>query len=617
MDGISSVSGLSPQPPGSKWHYLKGNSRVETPRHLFFYDCETRESEIFLRGGESAKRLDLWFGWAAYLRARSRGVWCEPRWFRFESASAFWNILKKLHAPKTALYTFAHNAGFDLRCVDAFRFIPRLYPALKLCCLDAPPLIIDCRKDTRRLICLDTLNWWKTSLSELGKRIGLCKLETPDLSAPRALWDAYCRRDVEVIMETVKRWIDFLLREDMGSFKQTLASQALQAYRHRFMPCKILLDRDPVGLKLSRAAYHGGRVECFRLGELPSPIHYLDVNAMYPAVMARNEYPVRFCFSRGPTTLAHLEFIVKKFAVIASVRIKTDNPAYPVIRDGRLLFPVGEFDAVLTTPELIRALSRGEILSVSEMAVWHSDRIFEMFVSELWGKRRAANHHNDPVNSWLFKIMANSLYGKFGQHGYREIDLGPCDPSETLVSDYLNVDSGERGQVRHVFGRKILSVKSGEARNAFPAIAAHVTAYARLELWRLIEAAGAGEVFYCDTDSLFVSHRGFVCLREEIDNDALGKLKKVAAYERVVLYGPKDYQAGSQRILKGVRANAQEISPAVYRQEMFVGLRGALRLGVVDAPIIRMVEKTLAREYKKGEVSVTGEVSSYRIAAES
>jgi len=38
----------------------------------------------------------------------------------------------------------------------------------------------------------------------------------------------------------------------------------------------------------------------------------------------------------------------------------------------------------------------------------------------------------------------------------------------------------------------------GESRDSFPAIAGHITAYARMELWRIIRLAGEGNA-HCES----------------------------------------------------------------------------------------------------------------------
>ena len=103
----------------------------------------------------------------------------------------------------------------------------------------------------------------------------------------------------------------------------------------------------------------------------------------------------------------------------------------------------------------------------------------------------------------------NSLYGKFGQRGRRYEELE--DTYDMDVKSWTDVTHPE-GIVTHYrqFGGIIQAFKDeGESTHSFPAIAAHVSAEARMELWSIINEAGRDNVFYCDTDSVLVNEDGY------------------------------------------------------------------------------------------------------------
>ena len=79
------------------------------------------------------------------------------------------------------------------------------------------------------------------------------------------------------------------------------------------------------------------------------------------------------------------------------------------------------------------------------------------------------------------------------------------------------------------------------------------------------------------------------------------------------MHGAKDYVVDGAAKIKGVRRNAQEISPGVFEQDRWRGLAGALRDGDVLHPKITRVRKRLSRKYLKGEVSPGGQVQPYRL----
>jgi len=151
----------------------------------------------------------------------------------------------------------------------------------------------------------------------------------------------------------------------------------------------------------------------------------------------------------------------------------------------------------------------------------------------------------------------------------------------------------------------------GECFDSFPAIAAHVTGYARMYLWSLMQQAGWGNYFYCDTDSLIVNEVGLCRLQKKIEKSLLGGLKIDKRGSTVLLQGLKDYSIGAKVVLKGVRHNAKSIGNGVYEQEKWPSFRGLLRSGQAETYIVETVTKHLTRNYTKGTVTLSGVVRPY------
>ncbi|GAI73241.1 unnamed protein product [marine sediment metagenome] len=151
----------------------------------------------------------------------------------------------------------------------------------------------------------------------------------------------------------------------------------------------------------------------------------------------------------------------------------------------------------------------------------------------------------------------------------------------------------------------------GECFDSFPAIAAHVTGYARIYLWSLMQQAGWGNYFYCDTDSLIVNEVGLCRLQNKIEQSLLGGLKIDRTGSTVLLRGLKDYSFGAKTVIKGVRKTAVCVEDGVYRQEKWPSFRGLLRSGLPEEYIVETVTKHLTRKYYKGDVTPSGVVRPY------
>ena len=593
-------------------HWLQPNHQSEYPHDCVWFDTETDEERV----SPLAVRHVLDFGMAAYRRRLKGDRWSAPKWFRFTTPNDFWAWVFGLRKGKCRLTLFCHNAAFDLPVLNAFELLPAAGWKLKTAVIDSPPVILSWRREGQTLRCLDTLNFWRQKLALIGDTVGLPKLPMPARGASRSTWNTYCRRDVEIIMEACLRWFAFLQAHDLGGFAPTLASQAMRSFRHRFLSARILIDSQPEALALARAAYLGGRVECFRLGKLTGPLTLYDINSHYAHCMSTHRYPTRLLATCRAPDPAEVSRWLTRYCVVARCQLTTQEPVYPVEHGDKMLFPVGEFETVLTTPELVHALDRGRVVEISEIALYESAPIFWDYVHELYELRQAARRDGNAVLEWQCKRLLNSLYGKFGQRGrvYETVGQHP----DLGIGVWTEIDA-ETGEIRNLrqFGGLIQEQKAeGESRDSHPAIAAHVTAHGRMALWEWMKRAGKGHVYYVDTDSLLVDASGASRLASAVGEHALGKLKVEGVFTTGHLYGLKDYRFGTITKTKGVRPNAHWIDTNTVEQDHWSTLVGLLRKGSLSAPIVEKRIKHLRRIYTKGCVQSDGSIHPLRLPVE-
>jgi DNA polymerase type B, organellar and viral len=592
-------------------HVLAHNKGNEYPRDVIVVDTETREEE--LPDGKRAHRLV--FGWAFYTRRVRGHAWEAGSWHRFETRAEFWSWALRKVRSRGRLTIYCHNAEFDAQVLDCFGELARRSWRCMQACLEGPPTMISWRRGTRTVRWLDTLNIWRVPLKVIGEKIGLPKLVMPKGWGDRERADTYCRRDVEIVWRALTSWWNFLRAHDLGTAAPTLASQGMNAFRHRFMRHEIFIDANEAALALSRDAYVGGRCECFRLGVIEEECATVDINSQYPAVMARLHAPRRLLTVRTTATLDDLARYAASYAVVADVELRTDEPAYPHIIDGRLCFPVGRFRQALATPELVYALKRGAIERVHRVAIYERAPLFREFMRWGWRLRAAAQASGDALLDWQAKYLQNGFYGKWGQRGrqWRVIAESP----RWLVADQSSFDT-ESGRWRYVrqIGHAVQELQDdGESSNSFPAIAAHVTSAGRMMLWRLILAAGRSHVWYTDTDSLKGDTTMLRRLSPKIDATRLGALKLERRSPWIWLRGPKDYTEPDVERIKGVRKDALSGDGTAYLQLQWAGWAGSIRRGSLDTPTTEERVKVLSRTYTKGHVGESGIVTPHRLPA--
>ncbi|KKL66330.1 hypothetical protein LCGC14_2146050, partial [marine sediment metagenome] len=166
-------------------------------------------------------------------------------------------------------------------------------------------------------------------------------------------------------------------------------------------------------------------------------------------------------------------------------------------------------------------------------------------------------------------------------------------------------------RLRYLLGELFELKGHSEAYNSFPAIASHVTAYARLYLWELMQACGHGNYVYCDTDSLMVTDVGLDNLTPYLSPTELGKLKLEKTVDHLIIRGLKDYSADEKIVIKGVRKSATQISDGVYRQEQWPSFKGIFKSTDANRYVVKHVTKHLTREYTKGDVGDNGVITPF------
>jgi len=593
-----------------KPHILKSEKTMAMPRHLIFFDTETWQNEK--ENGQVQQSFRL--GWACYYR-RAYGRHKEVmEWLYFVHSDQFWQFISEHTQPKNRLWVIARNVAFDFTVVKGWTHLRRLGYKLKFFHNKGTCNIISVRNKSKSIVFLDSMNWFVESLAKTGERIGIPKLTIDFKTCTESELKTYCHRDVEIEVENFKLFIKFLEVNKVARLCYTRGSTAMAAFLLNHYTTKIYIHNNEQAINLERESYKGGRVECFFLGVLNNETYYMvDVNSLYPFVMRNNRYPVKYVRIRHNVTVGSLDRITRSKACTAKVLIETDEPVYAVRRE-RCVFPVGRFWTVLTTPELKYAMAKGHIKAVGDCVVYEQESIFESYVDKFYAMRQEFKSAGVAEYEELCKKMLNSLYGKFGQKGEEWSKIGDCINEPDREELVFNMNGRRVSKLRYLLGEVFLMSGVGECFDSFPAIAAHVTGYARMYLWSLMQKAGWGNYYYCDTDSLIVNRIGLANLADTMSPRKLGHLKIDDSVSSVTIRGLKDYSTVTKTVTKGIRKNAVRLSDGVYRQEKWPSFRGLLRSGRPEEYIVETVTKHLTRNYYKGDVTLSGVVLPYVFA---
>ncbi len=585
-------------------HMLRREKTLTIPRHIVFIDTETKPQTE----PDGSKTHKLILGWACHLRLGGYDRRDKKDWFKFADAAEFWKWLTPLCTSKLKLWVIAHNIGFDFTVLQGLLHLRQAGFKCKFFCTTSSTTLIRVKKRGSSIFFIDFRNWFNEPLAILGERIDLKKLEIDfDATDPESL-STYCHRDVEILIEMFVELTGFLRTKRIARLSPTIGSLAFAAYLFRDYRIPIYIHNNSEAIDLERAAYKGGRTECFYIGELSDgPYYCLDVNSLYPYVMQINHFPTKYVQIVHNLAISDLRALLKTKSIVAQVTLDTNKPIY-AYRGERTLFPTGTFSTTLTTPELQYAANHGHIKAVNRTVIYDNAPIFTSFVERFYDHRKHFTNDGNPLYAHFCKVIMNSLYGKFGQKAEQWEKIGDCPGEPDRIETFINMKLNKRMAIRYLLGEVFEQTGWTETINSFPAIAAHITAYARMFLWNLMYQCGQGNYFYCDTDSLFVNTEGFKNLAHLVKPKEIGKLKVESVANKLTIYSLKDYEFGNKTVIKGIRKNAVKKSDVTYEQEKWPTIKGILRTNKPDHYPILKTTKHLYRDYRKGVVDSSGVV---------
>ena len=609
--------------------YLRPNHRTSTPGAFVAVDTETLPTPHGGRRDWTVHRLRL--GVAICWRLES-GTQRSREVFHFTSAQAFWAWLASKLNPRRPLWLWAHNLYFDLTALRFWQvmesgeltaeepdviYLPRRArnPAAVrhtglIATEDPPSIWSGWNRDGARLHCVDTMNWWPASLATLGESLGRPKLEMPAWEAPDEAWRAYCLRDAEIVELAVVKLCAWVRASDLGNMRFSAASQAMAAFRHRFMGPETRIYTPDEAKPQERRAYYPARQLAYFVGHVirrgtewwqqvgmrepfeRGPVYVLDVSSCYPSVMAGHDYPLRHVKTVAMQSTRECLDWLKVYEACAEVQIDSGDEPYPV-RDpeeegGRVRWCVGRFVTTLCGPELRRALESGHATAVGRVQYYTRGRPFDAFVAWALAGRSDALRVGDGVTASLYKLIANSLHGKFGQRRPRwEVVPGLVAP---VPWGHYTSGHGELPGVCSYRSVAYTVQRQGhgeEADASVPIISAYATAYARERMRGFKRAAEKGNVLMEDCDTLHLLQDGYDRLTAAglVGDGQPGKLRLVGTYEEAEYRGVRHYRLDDQWTIAGLTLKAKRDEEGRWVQSVIDGPDATISRGPLSGPL--------------------------------
>lgn len=402
----------------------------------------------------------------------------------------------------------------------------------------------------------------------------------------------------------------------LGTLKPTFASQGLSIFRHSYLEDRIEIHTDDAALGLERRAYYGGRCECKFIGRKEMRLHQVDINSLYPFCAAGFPLPIKFFGRVKEPTMLDFNDAIGCMAVIADVNIRVDRPVAPWRQHDKILYPIGTFRTTLCGPELLLVRQHGEILKINDMALYYMGRpMAKFFAFMLTQRMRFKNECNDDMASFL-KMASNGIIGKLGQRNKRWIRADNDAADEPFSCWWQPNPATRQLTIWRSFARRVSYLSDdGEGYTSIPSLAAYVCSYARGLLWIGMERAGFDNVYYYDTDSLWVNEQGLENLFNAglVDNVEFGKFKHVDAYSAVEFRGIKHYLADGRLVCAGL-PNSGKLSHD-WKAEFWESRKVASDLWASKTPFAELVLRkwSSTKPYYHGQVLADGSVVPWRL----
>lgn len=544
-------------------------------------------------------RWGVLHGWQQWHGKLDGGKWVYGEWSNGKMAAEFWDRIRRVASQFGTVWVFAWDVWpawcalegkkeidegrllLNIRQAKGDNHLPGGRPRVPdgLFVAENPPTII----------CLAVPG---------GGRIKMVDLRNYGITP-----EAYAIKDSHGIMEAtvqaVKDYHRLCTTYDLGSLQTTAAAQAWYCYRRSHMTHKIQVHPIDKALSLERAAYYGGRCECFRLGTFRQKLYHLDVNSMYTALGMIQLFPTRLVvtFNKGEGVLA--DYLRDNCFMVADVTIETSIPQWPARekvkidadiepyqRGGRerVIYPVGKFRTALCGVELLLAATSGVIKDWHRVQYYEQEPIMKHWCQ--WALNARQDIGLSPLRhlKGVMKKIMNALPGKWGQRAKQWVDLAPpglgsdipFDVDQWLMEWGGNPVSGDLTQYRTIAGQTQFLSQELLCNNSCPVVSAAWTAFGRQFLWSIIQEAGMENVYYCDTDSVIVNEAGMSALMGSgaVHESIPGRMKLRESSDDVQILGIRRYRFGPRWCVAGPfggEVKGEELPPSWEEHEGFGG----------------------------------------------
>lgn len=382
----------------------------------------------------------------------------------------------------------------------------------------------------------------------------------------------YCMMDSRLVYEIAIMHLDQSIQKIGDKYYDvqkcgTGAAIAKKAYNQVFQELDLKQSPDSI-IEHERLRYKGGRTEAFKKyfngNDSGKRLYYGDINSSYPASMTL-DMPYEYCKSMiFEDMVMENEDIMDENGYLAKVEYEgNDKDFIPNILvrsdDGSVIAVKNSDYAWHWGIELKEAILNNCKITVRECEFYSPEPVFKEYACYFYEERLKIKKSN-PAKAMFFKLLLNSLYGKFGQKTFtkRQIVRDSEDMYKNLGEDNMLMNFTPIGEEKILMEYKT----KGEEYHSIGKLvrfSSYIAACSRVRLSKMMRLIGHEHIYYCDTDSIFAD---VPFPKEYIDDNELGKWKyETAPIIEGMFLAPKVYyyeteEGKSDKKAKGIKGGS-------------------------------------------------------------
>ena len=477
------------------------------------------------------------------------------------------NLQVKIYDKITVLF---HNLKYDMQIIGLIKYITekKFFELNLVKCYTSGVYYIkfSSKNRNRSIEFIDTMNYFRMSIEDMGKVLGIKKLDVSDYKLSPKKWNEKLmsgmgQKRAEIDTEILYKYSKNFFENKEIVLGLSTSGTAFKTYRQKYMPVdKVSIPKTHIEPALK--SYRGGRCEPYIISPQPQEYYYYDINNLYGTVMRDKKYSIKFrkevdkinydaIENNNYNYLFNISYVYQGKANEKPVRL-------PIVlrnKDNRLVQSYNATNIWLTGQEVLEMYKQYDnlLIMLHKGYEYLNEYLFTDYIQHFYDLRQSA----PPEEKDTYKLMNNGLYGKWAQHKQHSKIIGINDLEEYILAILYDKENVNKNMINinginytlHGSYVTLNEIMPEEKTNNI-LIGSEITANARLLNFEFQKQIGFKNIAYTDTDS-------FISKREWVTGNKLGQLKEVHKYGKYIINDAKDYiyiddQGYEYRTQKGI-----------------------------------------------------------------